>query len=84
MAGAVLSGIHALLAISLRVNQIVSGLALVIVGGGLLTGLLPLWFAVLAGLLPLWFAALTGRSGLGASLSAVRVVVWAARGPLGP
>ena len=35
LAGAVLSGIHALLAISLRVNQIVSGLALVIVGGGL-------------------------------------------------
>jgi len=34
LAGAVLSGIHALLAISLRVNQIVSGLALVIVGGG--------------------------------------------------
>ena len=35
LAGAVLSGFHALLAISLRVNQIVSGLALVIVGGGL-------------------------------------------------
>ena len=35
VAGAVLSLIHAVLAISLRVNQIVSGLALVIVGNGL-------------------------------------------------
>ena len=35
LAGASLSMIHALLAISLRVNQIVSGLALVIVGNGL-------------------------------------------------
>lgn len=35
LAGVVFSAIHALLAISLRVNQIVSGLALVIVGNGL-------------------------------------------------
>ncbi|MGI9625153.1 MAG: ABC transporter permease [Acidimicrobiales bacterium] len=35
LAGGLLSLIHALLAISLRVNQIVSGLALVIVGNGL-------------------------------------------------
>ncbi len=35
LAGAALSAIHGLLAISLRVNQIVSGLALVIVGSGL-------------------------------------------------
>ena len=35
VAAALLSAIHALLAISLRVNQIVSGLALVIVGSGL-------------------------------------------------
>ncbi len=35
LAGVMLSGVHALLAISLRVNQIVSGLALVIVGSGL-------------------------------------------------
>ena len=34
LAGVVLSSVHALLAISLRVNQIVSGLALVIVGSG--------------------------------------------------
>ncbi len=34
LGGALLGVIHALLAISLRVNQIVSGLALVIVGGG--------------------------------------------------
>lgn len=35
LAGGLLSLIHALLAISLRVNQVVSGLALVIVGNGL-------------------------------------------------
>lgn len=35
LAGGALSLIHAVLAVSLRVNQIVSGLALVIVGGGL-------------------------------------------------
>ena len=35
LAGAALSLVHAVLAISLRVNQIVSGLALVIVGNGL-------------------------------------------------
>ena len=35
LAGTLFSLVHAVLAISLRVNQVISGLALVIVGGGL-------------------------------------------------